>query len=113
MNKDTSMLTISVDDVVEILAKCQGRDWHTDDALAFASDLTGISEDALWEMVAEEDTAELIGFVWKHGEHDISAHQVDLTPEDSKAIKSILEKYENHGCSLRNVYSEKFSSVFV
>lgn len=49
MNKDINLY--SINDVIKTLKECQGRDWFLDDALAFASDLTGISEDALMGMI--------------------------------------------------------------
>lgn len=54
----------------------------------------------------------LCGFVWKHGDTDLSAWQVDLSEEDATIIEGILEKYSDKGCSLRNCYDSKFSEVF-
>ena len=53
--RDQDHAIISINDVVDTLVQFRGRDWDTDDGLAFASDLTGISVDALWEMVSERE----------------------------------------------------------
>ena len=54
----------------------------------------------------------LCGFVWSHGDKDLSAWQVDLSEEDATIIEGILEKYNHQGCSVRNCYNSKFSEVF-
>ena len=54
----------------------------------------------------------LCGFVWSHGEDDISAWCVDLEKEDRDAIEKILMKYECSGYSLRNCYDLPFNEVF-
>lgn len=54
----------------------------------------------------------LCGFVYCHGNKDFSAWEVDITPEDQKAIEEILAKYETCGSSERNVWDSKFSDVF-
>ena len=54
MSRQNDLMTISVDDVVHALRECQ-RDWkysgRFEPMLAFASELTGISEDGLLEMM--------------------------------------------------------------
>lgn len=54
----------------------------------------------------------LCGFVWKHGEKDYSAWQVELSEEDQTALEEILYKYEADGCSVRNCIDLQFSDVF-
>lgn len=57
MSRDNSLMTISLEDVVHTLRECQ-RDWkytgRFEPMLAFASELTGISEDGLMEMMDGE-----------------------------------------------------------
>lgn len=54
MSRDNELMTISVNNVVHTLRECQ-RDWkysgRFQPMLAFASELTGISEDGLMEMM--------------------------------------------------------------
>ena len=54
----------------------------------------------------------LCGFVWKHGDKDFSAWEVQLSEEDENAIYAILEKYECDGCSVRNCYDLKINECF-
>ena len=54
----------------------------------------------------------LCGFVWNHGNKDITAWHVALAEEDCKAIEAILEKYDGQGYSVRNAYDCPFSDVF-
>lgn len=51
MNRNLSVY--SVNDILDTLNECQGRDWHMDDALYFVSDLTGLSVDAIWQMMED------------------------------------------------------------
>lgn len=60
----------------------------------------------------EYDYPILCGFVWKHGDKDYEAWQVDLSEEDASAIEGILEKYADKGCSERNCYSSTISELF-
>lgn len=59
-----------------------------------------------------ENKVTLAGFVFRHGEKDLSAWQVDLKPEDEEKIWNILNQYQSEGCSVRNCYDEKFSEAF-
>ena len=45
--------------------------------------------------------AELIGFIWQHGDDDYSIWTVGLSDEDMKAVLEILERYETNGYSVR------------
>ena len=54
MRIDLNVPVIAISDVITTLLDCSGCDWHVDDALAFASDLTGISIDSIWELMEEE-----------------------------------------------------------
>lgn len=63
-------------------------------------------------MNQEYETPILCGFVWKHGDKDYSAWEVQLKDEDRSAIESILAKYDTCGSSLRNCYDSLFSDVY-
>lgn len=54
----------------------------------------------------------LCGFVWCHGNKDLSAYTVTLRENDLKKIEEILSDYECEGYSERNVWNRKFSDVF-
>ena len=43
----------------------------------------------------------LIGFIHQYGANDFSIWNVQLSDEDQKAIEAILEKYRDHGISIR------------
>lgn len=59
-----------------------------------------------------ENRIELCGFVFRHGDKDLEAWQVNLSSEDEKEIMKILSNYETSGCSIRNCYDSKFSEAF-
>ena len=61
---------------------------------------------------SEYEAPYLCGFVWKHGDKDLSAWQVQLSRKDEETIENILAKYDTCGCSLRNCYDSKFSEAF-
>ena len=54
----------------------------------------------------------LSGFIYEHGENDLSVWTVNLAPDDIKQIEKILQKYECGGYSVRNCYESKFSDIF-
>lgn len=55
---------------------------------------------------------ELCGFVFRHGEKDLEAWEINLGQEDEKEIMKILSNYQTSGCSIRNCYDSKFSEAF-
>ena len=63
-------------------------------------------------LVSQMPAPTLCGFVWEHGDKDITAWEVTLSEEDRDAIEKILMKYDGQGYSVRNVYDYPFSEVF-
>ena len=59
-----------------------------------------------------EEKPKLCGFVFCHGEKDFSACEVDISEPDQDAIMKILEKYQDSGTSVTNVYDEQFCDIF-
>ena len=55
MSLDLNANTISIADVLATLRDCRGRDWNCDSGFAFASDLTGLSIDKLWELTEDKE----------------------------------------------------------
>ena len=52
---DRTLNMYSLNDILEVLKGYQEPDGIPDEVLAFVSNLTGISEDALWYMVDETE----------------------------------------------------------
>lgn len=43
----------------------------------------------------------LVGFIHQYGADDLSVWNVQLSDDDEQAINAILEKYRDHGISIR------------
>ena len=60
MSLDRNLNMYSLNDVLGALKEYQEPDGVPDEVLAFASNLTGISEDALWSMVNETERGVIV-----------------------------------------------------
>ena len=52
MSRNTEIATISIADVIDTLNRNVGGGWNEDNVLRFASELTGLSEDTLYEVAS-------------------------------------------------------------
>ena len=69
-----------------------------------------LKEKLMGKVKTEKDPV-LCGFVYCHGEKDLSCWEVNILKEDQQKIEEILAKYETNGSSTRNVWDAKFSDV--